>query len=36
MMVEMNLPENNYVDFIAVYEVVGIEEGKSQSNFRAN
>lgn len=32
MMVDMFLPKNNYLDFIAVYEAVGIDEGKSHNN----
>lgn len=28
MMVDMTLPESNFLDFIGVYEVVGLDEGK--------
>lgn len=32
-MVDMTLPKSNYLDFLAVYEVVGMDEGKSHDNF---
>lgn len=32
MIVDMILPENDYLDFIAVYEFVGLDEGKRNDN----
>ena len=32
MMVDMSLPKSEILDFIAVYEVVGLDEGKLRDN----